>query len=147
MVLGAFGIILWIAVHREDRTAERRIYTSGAINALADGHGIGSGLACYEFEPSTYKDPPCRGAMRVKSVKRFNVLPLVWCTGVLVPKVLPPRGAGVAGVYPSGHGHGLVTTVVSIKSEVLALMPLKMRVILTSHYNVDIGDGSRHFEP
>ncbi|GFV30856.1 hypothetical protein TNCV_4012901 [Trichonephila clavipes] len=30
----AFGMILWIAVHRKDRTVERLIYTSGAINDL-----------------------------------------------------------------------------------------------------------------
>ncbi|GFY20686.1 hypothetical protein TNCV_1119201 [Trichonephila clavipes] len=34
---------------------------------------------CQEFEPSTTKDPPCRGAMRVKFVENSNVLPLVWC--------------------------------------------------------------------
>ncbi|GFV91575.1 hypothetical protein TNCV_770411 [Trichonephila clavipes] len=27
------------------------------------------GLPCHEFEPSTTKDPPCRVAMRVKSVE------------------------------------------------------------------------------
>ncbi|GFX15189.1 transposable element Tcb1 transposase [Trichonephila clavipes] len=32
----AFGIILRIAVHRKDRTSERRIYTSGVSNALAE---------------------------------------------------------------------------------------------------------------
>ncbi|GFW50582.1 hypothetical protein TNCV_2888851 [Trichonephila clavipes] len=29
-----------------------------------------------EFESSTTKDPPCRGAMHVKSVESSNVLPL-----------------------------------------------------------------------
>ncbi|GFX98217.1 hypothetical protein TNCV_4908601 [Trichonephila clavipes] len=31
-----FGIILWITLHRKDRTSEGRIFTSGAINALAE---------------------------------------------------------------------------------------------------------------
>ncbi|GFU65788.1 hypothetical protein TNCV_5059221 [Trichonephila clavipes] len=38
--------------------------------------GIGLWLACHEFEPSTTKDPPCRGAMHVKSVESSNVLPM-----------------------------------------------------------------------
>ncbi|GFW56852.1 complement C3 [Trichonephila clavipes] len=42
------------------------------------GQDIGSWLASHEFEPSTTKDPPCRGAMQVKSVESSNVLPLVW---------------------------------------------------------------------
>ncbi|GFY16550.1 hypothetical protein TNCV_735771 [Trichonephila clavipes] len=29
---------------------------------------------CYEFEPSTTKDPPCRGEMLVKSFESSNVL-------------------------------------------------------------------------
>ncbi|GFS71837.1 hypothetical protein TNCV_3715121 [Trichonephila clavipes] len=29
---------------------------------------------CHEFEPSTTKDPPCRGKMHVKSVESSNVL-------------------------------------------------------------------------
>ncbi|GFT05183.1 hypothetical protein TNCV_122451 [Trichonephila clavipes] len=29
---------------------------------------------CYEFEPSTTKDPPCSGEMLVKSVESSNVL-------------------------------------------------------------------------
>ncbi|GFW73822.1 hypothetical protein TNCV_1542761 [Trichonephila clavipes] len=37
------------------------------------------GWPCHEFEPSTTKEPPCRGAMHVKSVKKANVLPLMWC--------------------------------------------------------------------
>ncbi|GFV32381.1 hypothetical protein TNCV_1676671 [Trichonephila clavipes] len=37
-----------------------------------------SWLACHEFEPSTTDDPPCRGAMSVKSVASSNFLPLVW---------------------------------------------------------------------
>ncbi|GFV94569.1 hypothetical protein TNCV_3826361 [Trichonephila clavipes] len=36
------------------------------------------GLPCHEFEPSTTKDPPCRGAMHVTSVESSNVLPLMW---------------------------------------------------------------------
>ncbi|GFY32578.1 hypothetical protein TNCV_673331 [Trichonephila clavipes] len=35
---------------------------------------IGSWQACHEFEPSTTKDPPCWGAMHVKSVESSNVL-------------------------------------------------------------------------
>ncbi|GFV97906.1 hypothetical protein TNCV_5069461 [Trichonephila clavipes] len=41
------------------------------------GQSIGSWLACHEFEPSTTKDPPCRGTMHVKPVESSNVLPLV----------------------------------------------------------------------
>ncbi|GFW44559.1 hypothetical protein TNCV_4481051 [Trichonephila clavipes] len=33
------------------------------------------GWLCHEFESSTTKDPPCRGAMHVKSVDSRNVLP------------------------------------------------------------------------
>ncbi|GFV72914.1 DUF5641 domain-containing protein [Trichonephila clavipes] len=33
-----------------------------------------------KLEPSTTEDPPCKGAMDVKSVERSNVLPLVWCS-------------------------------------------------------------------
>ncbi|GFV66828.1 hypothetical protein TNCV_2901851 [Trichonephila clavipes] len=33
---------------------------------------------CHEFEPSTTKDPPCRGEMHVKSVESSNVLLLQW---------------------------------------------------------------------
>ncbi|GFV19030.1 hypothetical protein TNCV_4759151 [Trichonephila clavipes] len=39
------------------------------------GQGIGSCLACHEFEPSTTKDPPYRGVMYFKSVESLNVLP------------------------------------------------------------------------
>ncbi|GFU52863.1 hypothetical protein TNCV_2254791 [Trichonephila clavipes] len=41
--------------------------------------GIGSWLACQEFDPSTTQDPPCRSAMHVTSIESSNVLPLVWC--------------------------------------------------------------------
>ncbi|GFU25958.1 hypothetical protein TNCV_5104551 [Trichonephila clavipes] len=34
-----------------------------------------SWLACHEFEFSTTEDPPCRGAMHVKSVESSNALP------------------------------------------------------------------------
>ncbi|GFT73193.1 hypothetical protein TNCV_87001 [Trichonephila clavipes] len=34
-----------------------------------DSQGIGSWLACHEFEPSTTKDPPCKDAMLIKSVE------------------------------------------------------------------------------
>ncbi|GFS56416.1 transposable element Tc1 transposase [Trichonephila clavipes] len=34
------------------------------------------GWPCHEFEPSTTKDPPCSGAMHVKSAMSSNVLPL-----------------------------------------------------------------------
>ncbi|GFV05174.1 hypothetical protein TNCV_223871 [Trichonephila clavipes] len=43
--------------------------------------GIGLWLAGHEFEPNTTKDPPCRGAMHVKSVESSNVLP--WCSVVV----------------------------------------------------------------
>ncbi|GFW18847.1 hypothetical protein TNCV_5133001 [Trichonephila clavipes] len=42
-----------------------------------------SWLVCHEFEPSSIEDPPCRGAMHVKSVESSNVLPLVWCGSVV----------------------------------------------------------------
>ncbi|GFW81922.1 hypothetical protein TNCV_2885961 [Trichonephila clavipes] len=42
------------------------------------GKDIGSWQAFHEFEPSTTKHPPCRGAMHVKSVEKSNDLPLVW---------------------------------------------------------------------
>ncbi|GFV18986.1 hypothetical protein TNCV_4758711 [Trichonephila clavipes] len=34
--------------------------------------------ACHEFEPSTAEDPPCKGAMHVKSGVSLNVYPLIW---------------------------------------------------------------------
>ncbi|GFU98605.1 hypothetical protein TNCV_3654361 [Trichonephila clavipes] len=42
------------------------------------GQGIGSWQACRESEPSTAKEPPCRGTMHVKSVETSNILPMVW---------------------------------------------------------------------
>ncbi|GFX63436.1 integrase catalytic domain-containing protein [Trichonephila clavipes] len=50
-----------------------------------DSQGIGSWLACHEFEPSTTKDPPCKDAMLIKSVVSSNVFPLVWLFGEVVP--------------------------------------------------------------
>ncbi|GFX38249.1 uncharacterized protein TNCV_3838451 [Trichonephila clavipes] len=41
------------------------------------GQGIGSWLACHEFEPSTIKDWSRRGEMHVKSVESSNVTR--WC--------------------------------------------------------------------
>ncbi|GFU83799.1 hypothetical protein TNCV_1694691 [Trichonephila clavipes] len=41
------------------------------------GQGIGSWLACHEFEASTTKDPSCREAMHVKSVESSNILDVV----------------------------------------------------------------------
>ncbi|GFY25602.1 hypothetical protein TNCV_2487221 [Trichonephila clavipes] len=35
---------------------------------------------CHELEPSTTKDPPCRGAMHIKSVENSNILSSVWCS-------------------------------------------------------------------
>ncbi|GFS97289.1 hypothetical protein TNCV_1824551 [Trichonephila clavipes] len=49
---------------------------SGPVARYPSGQGIGSWLACHEFEPSTTKDPSCRAAMHVKSVESSNVLPL-----------------------------------------------------------------------
>ncbi|GFY05391.1 uncharacterized protein TNCV_960871 [Trichonephila clavipes] len=40
------------------------------------GQSIRSRVACHEFESSTTRDPPCRGAMHVKSVESSNVLRL-----------------------------------------------------------------------
>ncbi|GFY03400.1 hypothetical protein TNCV_1173581 [Trichonephila clavipes] len=37
--------------------------------------------ACHEFEPITTADPPCRGAMHIKSVESSHVLPLLWYLG------------------------------------------------------------------
>ncbi|GFU19017.1 uncharacterized protein TNCV_430581 [Trichonephila clavipes] len=34
--------------------------------------------ACHDFYPNTFEDPPCRGAMYVKSVDSSSVLSLVW---------------------------------------------------------------------
>ncbi|GFT19474.1 hypothetical protein TNCV_2533781 [Trichonephila clavipes] len=34
---------------------------------------------CHEFEPSTTKDPPCRGKVPVKSIESSSVLLLEWC--------------------------------------------------------------------
>ncbi|GFW15136.1 putative DD41D transposase [Trichonephila clavipes] len=48
------------------------------------GQGIGSGLARHVFEPSTTRDPPCRGAMHVKSIVSSNVLPKVQCGSIEV---------------------------------------------------------------
>ncbi|GFT46920.1 hypothetical protein TNCV_1720371 [Trichonephila clavipes] len=50
-----------------------------------DSQSIGSWLACHEFEPSTTKDPPCKGAMLIKSVVSSNVLSLVWLFGEGMP--------------------------------------------------------------
>ncbi|GFT57265.1 hypothetical protein TNCV_1692591 [Trichonephila clavipes] len=41
--------------------------------------------ACHEFESSAAEDPPCRGAMHVKSAESTNVFPLVWC-GVVISR-------------------------------------------------------------
>ncbi|GFU77013.1 hypothetical protein TNCV_4521691 [Trichonephila clavipes] len=38
---------------------------------------LSHGWPCHEFETSTTKDPPCRGAVHVKPVKNSNVFPLV----------------------------------------------------------------------
>ncbi|GFW46089.1 hypothetical protein TNCV_3277061 [Trichonephila clavipes] len=40
------------------------------------GQGIGSWLTCHECEPSTTKDPPCKGAMHVKSRTQTSSC---WC--------------------------------------------------------------------
>ncbi|GFV67865.1 uncharacterized protein TNCV_926311 [Trichonephila clavipes] len=45
------------------------------LGSGSSGQGIGSWLACHKLEPSTAKDPPCRGAMHVKSVESSNVPP------------------------------------------------------------------------
>ncbi|GFV00240.1 hypothetical protein TNCV_3322911 [Trichonephila clavipes] len=49
--------------------------------SLPSGQGNDSWPACREFERSTSEDPPCRGAMHVKSVESSNVLSLVWYLG------------------------------------------------------------------
>ncbi|GFW79685.1 hypothetical protein TNCV_4361111 [Trichonephila clavipes] len=43
------------------------------------GQGIGSWLACHEFEPSLTKDLSSRKAVHVKSIENSTVLMLVWC--------------------------------------------------------------------
>ncbi|GFW75603.1 DUF4817 domain-containing protein [Trichonephila clavipes] len=53
------------------------------IRRLACGYGSrvdkvsDRGLPCRKFEASTTKDPPCRSAMKVKSVENSNILPLI----------------------------------------------------------------------
>ncbi|GFX28999.1 hypothetical protein TNCV_3030421 [Trichonephila clavipes] len=54
----------WIKVQEE----------TGAAGAQWSRYGIMA-----ELEPYTTKDPPCRGAMHVKSVDSLNILQLVWC--------------------------------------------------------------------
>ncbi|GFT50634.1 hypothetical protein TNCV_552161 [Trichonephila clavipes] len=41
------------------------------------GQGIGSWLGCHKFEPSTTKDPPCRGAVHVKTSRAITSFR--WC--------------------------------------------------------------------
>ncbi|GFT41769.1 hypothetical protein TNCV_4708241 [Trichonephila clavipes] len=59
--------------------ANQKQHASVKHDFVPSGQGIGSWQACHDFEPSTTKDPPCREAMHVKSVKSSNVLPLMWC--------------------------------------------------------------------
>ncbi|GFU81022.1 hypothetical protein TNCV_1277671 [Trichonephila clavipes] len=67
-----------IPLSRPPHHANRRTLSIDRWPRYPGGQGIGSWLACHEFESSTTKDPPCRGAMHVKSVESSNVLPLVW---------------------------------------------------------------------
>ncbi|GFV49906.1 hypothetical protein TNCV_1391881 [Trichonephila clavipes] len=56
-----------------------------ALFQVSWGHGsqvvkvLDCGWPRHEFEPSTAKDPPCSGAMHIKSVDSSNVLLLVLC--------------------------------------------------------------------
>ncbi|GFV43763.1 RNA-directed DNA polymerase from mobile element jockey [Trichonephila clavipes] len=56
----------------------RRAIRSGTLylsprSCYPSGQGIGSWLACHEFEPITTKHPPYKAAMHVKSVESSNV--------------------------------------------------------------------------
>ncbi|GFU19118.1 hypothetical protein TNCV_4397191 [Trichonephila clavipes] len=66
------------AFHSRRETITGESPTSFLWPRKPSGQGIGSWLACHEFELSTTKDLPCRGAMHVKSVESSNVFPLVW---------------------------------------------------------------------
>ncbi|GFS69980.1 hypothetical protein TNCV_747641 [Trichonephila clavipes] len=61
------------------------MYTRDTKNSVAlNGEGKGSLVvkamdSCHQFVPSTTKEPPCRGAMHVKSVDSSNVFSLLWC--------------------------------------------------------------------
>ncbi|GFT20479.1 hypothetical protein TNCV_2183351 [Trichonephila clavipes] len=55
-----------------------RAHCQWGLRFIAGGQSIGSWPACYEFEPSTTKDPPYKGAMYIKYVKSLSPLPLVW---------------------------------------------------------------------
>ncbi|GFW35305.1 hypothetical protein TNCV_3004631 [Trichonephila clavipes] len=46
-----------------------RAFGDGPVAGVPGGQGIGSWLACLEFEPSSTKDPPSRAAMHVKSIE------------------------------------------------------------------------------
>ncbi|GFX73149.1 hypothetical protein TNCV_4502281 [Trichonephila clavipes] len=63
----------------EDRVTNGRHVALQCDPRLPSGQGMGSYLACHDFEPCTPKYPPCKGEIHVKSVESGNVLPLVWC--------------------------------------------------------------------
>ncbi|GFX14860.1 hypothetical protein TNCV_1486021 [Trichonephila clavipes] len=65
-----------------------------------------SWLVCHEFEPSTTEDPPCWGAIHVKSVKSSNLLPLV------IDLILTSHCSATRGLLETDHvilNHGQVT--------------------------------------
>ncbi|GFW75391.1 hypothetical protein TNCV_4190451 [Trichonephila clavipes] len=69
----------------------------------------GRGWPCHEFEPSTTKDSPCRGAMHFKSVESSIVLPLGYSKQLLSRKSsreVGGRGREMEGPRPP-PGHSL----------------------------------------
>ncbi|GFX80508.1 hypothetical protein TNCV_5115091 [Trichonephila clavipes] len=46
-----------------------RAFGDGPVAGVPGDQGIQSWLACLEFERSATKEPPCRAAMRVKSIE------------------------------------------------------------------------------
>ncbi|GFW90872.1 hypothetical protein TNCV_2418651 [Trichonephila clavipes] len=64
-------IIPTLQVHRGTRfqTRDSIMQATSSVARNPSGQSIGSWVACHEFEPSTTEDPPCRGAMHVKSVE------------------------------------------------------------------------------
>ncbi|GFW20951.1 hypothetical protein TNCV_1714581 [Trichonephila clavipes] len=64
-----------------------RANPSGSSSIVVQG--IGSWLACHEFELGTTEDPPCREVMHVKSVESLSILLL--CCDLDCKLGYPPR--------------------------------------------------------
>ncbi|GFT21843.1 hypothetical protein TNCV_3179501 [Trichonephila clavipes] len=60
-----------------------RAFGDGPVAGVSGGQGIESWLAYLEFEPSATKDPPCRAAMHVKSIRELKcpLVGVVWWLG------------------------------------------------------------------